>query len=333
MSHLLEPLGLSADDSSIYRHVLGHPNCHPDEIARELSLPTLSVRACVRHLTAMGLCSRLSGPHERYFALPPEKALEPLVMRREQDLAGLRAHSRELALRVKAPLTQAAHLIETIEGRDAVLAKITELELGARQQVCVIDSPPYLEGPVTNANELHALSRGVAYRAVYHAPSLAEPGYADLLDQYIAAGELARSLPQAQLKMLLVDGEQALVPLSFTTQDATVRLLIGPSPLLDALLIAFESLWEKATQLGPMGDTVQRPVSLGARDQAILRLMAAGIKDRAIARALGISERTVLRRIQQLMTDLDATTRFQAGVRALAAGWLGTTTPPGTSSY
>ncbi|MFE9401096.1 hypothetical protein ACFYNY_04880 [Streptomyces sp. NPDC006530] len=50
--------------------------------------------------------------------------------------------------------------------------------------------------------------------------------------------------------------------------------------------------------------------------------MAAGFKDRAVARALGISERIVIRRIQELMATLDATTRFQAGVRARDAGWL-----------
>ncbi|WP_162952712.1 response regulator transcription factor [Streptomyces hundungensis] len=77
----------------------------------------------------------------------------------------------------------------------------------------------------------------------------------------------------------------------------------------------------QATSAGRRADDVQR------RDREILRLMAAGLKDRAVARALGISERTVIRRIQELMTTLDATTRFQAGVRAHDAGWLSADPP------
>ena len=41
-----------------------------------------------------------------------------------------------------------------------------------------------------------------------------------------------------------------------------------------------------------------------------------------IARKLGISLRTVRRRMAELMSDLGADTRFQAGVEAVRRGWL-----------
>ncbi|AYG85160.1 hypothetical protein DWB77_07377 [Streptomyces hundungensis] len=200
MTHLLDPIGLSADDSVLYRHLLDHPHTHPADISRATSLSASAVRTSMRRLTGAGLITHVPGAQERYLALPPHSALEPLLQRREEALAGLRAHSRELARRTRATTPPSGHLVETICGQEAVLAKIAELELGAHHEVCVIDSPPYLTGPVANSHELKALSRGVTYRAVYHAPSLAEPGNAALLDHYIAAGEQARSLPQAQLK-------------------------------------------------------------------------------------------------------------------------------------
>jgi DNA-binding NarL/FixJ family response regulator len=50
--------------------------------------------------------------------------------------------------------------------------------------------------------------------------------------------------------------------------------------------------------------------------------MASGMKDRTLARALGVTERTVGRRLTELMAELGVETRFQAGVQAARRGWL-----------
>lgn len=54
----------------------------------------------------------------------------------------------------------------------------------------------------------------------------------------------------------------------------------------------------------------------------LLDLLREGLKDRAIARALGIGERTVQRRLSRLMSTLGAKTRFQAAINAVHRGWL-----------
>ncbi|WP_228980587.1 LuxR family transcriptional regulator [Streptomyces sp. DH12] len=60
----------------------------------------------------------------------------------------------------------------------------------------------------------------------------------------------------------------------------------------------------------------------GAEQRELLRLLAAGLKDEAIARRLGVHVHTARRRISRLLEALDARTRFQAGARATARGWL-----------
>ena len=55
---------------------------------------------------------------------------------------------------------------------------------------------------------------------------------------------------------------------------------------------------------------------------SLLRQLAAGAKDEQIARTLGIGLRTVRRRVADLMIELGADTRFQAGVEAARRGWL-----------
>jgi DNA-binding NarL/FixJ family response regulator len=49
-------------------------------------------------------------------------------------------------------------------------------------------------------------------------------------------------------------------------------------------------------------------------DPQLMALLSAGLKDDAIARQLHVSSRTVGRRVADLMADLGARTRFQAGL-------------------
>jgi DNA-binding NarL/FixJ family response regulator len=63
------------------------------------------------------------------------------------------------------------------------------------------------------------------------------------------------------------------------------------------------------------------PDPTGTR-RLLLGQLARGAKDEQIARALGLSLRTVRRRIAEIMADLGADSRFQAGVEAVRRGWL-----------
>jgi DNA-binding NarL/FixJ family response regulator len=79
---------------------------------------------------------------------------------------------------------------------------------------------------------------------------------------------------------------------------------------------------------GSRGETVRTRSALPAsrsptsEESELLQLLQRGLKDRAIARALGIGERTVQRRLSRLMTTLGAKTRFQAAINAVRRGWL-----------
>jgi len=61
----------------------------------------------------------------------------------------------------------------------------------------------------------------------------------------------------------------------------------------------------------------------GVTDQRLLLgQLAGGAKDEQIARALGLSVRTVRRRVAELLEELGADSRFQAGVEAVRRGWI-----------
>lgn len=117
------------------------------------------------------------------------------------------------------------------------------------------------------------------------------------------------------------------VPRAAVVFDRSLALLVGPNrtgaatgvrvqhgPVVDFLMAGFDHLWDVATPLDP-ADT-------GCADVAddllhtIAGLMAKGFTDEVLARKLDMSVRTCRRHIATLMHDLDAVSRFQAGVQA-----------------
>jgi len=85
--------------------------------------------------------------------------------------------------------------------------------------------------------------------------------------------------------------------------------------IVQALTLLFEWMWDDAL-----------PFDLGLRRDAARRLLlqqlASGAQDEQIARRLGLGLRTVRRRVAELMSELGADSRFQAGVEAARRGWL-----------
>jgi DNA-binding NarL/FixJ family response regulator len=54
----------------------------------------------------------------------------------------------------------------------------------------------------------------------------------------------------------------------------------------------------------------------------LLRLLGSGLTDAAAGQRLGVSSRTVSRLVASIMERLDATSRFEAGIKAAQRGWL-----------
>jgi len=134
-------------------------------------------------------------------------------------------------------------------------------------------------------------------------------------------------------ELLLADGRVALVrpclagvggvggPARVTGRGPAA---VARSPaMLGMLREIFTWAWDSATPAAEYGW-----LGAGAGDRLtgrILGLLRAGYKDDVAARRLGLSVRTYRRYVADLMRNLGAETRFQAGVRAAELGLL----PPG----
>ncbi|GAA3464723.1 helix-turn-helix transcriptional regulator [Saccharothrix longispora] len=155
------------------------------------------------------------------------------------------------------------------------------------------------------------------FRGVYDRACLERYAPDGVPGPVLPPGEEARVVPDAPLKMILVDRHLGLVPLDSTAPEPVTALVVRPCALLDALGALFEGLWSQALPL-----SAHDHGSLSAQDARLLALLATGMPDRGIAKQLGLSYRTFQRRLHDLMRALGAQTRFQAGVRAAAKGWV-----------
>lgn len=320
MTGMLEPLGISGAENAVYLQVISDPRGTVTELAACLGMAPGRVRGLLARLVEAGLITRVTGRPARYMPAPPDVAVDTLVRRRQEELEQVRGYARTLARRLQdAPRSRVADMIELIEGEQAVVEHVVRLQLGARQEVLIVDCPPYLYSPAPgNPQEAQSMRRGVRYRAIYHAPILDEPGRMKDLLANTAAGEHARVLPSVRMKMIIADRRLALIPVSFDATELHSLILVHASPLLYALVTSFEHLWEQAIPLARS----HNDGGPGKSDHAMLTMLAAGMKDRAIARALGITERSVTRRVTHLLNTLGATTRFQAALQAARRGWL-----------
>ena len=94
--------------------------------------------------------------------------------------------------------------------------------------------------------------------------------------------------------------------------------------LVSILTAVFDQAWASATPLGSRHHASSSGASpeLQETERQLLALLGTGATDETAARYLGISLRTARRRMEGLMRQLAATSRFQAGVEAAKRGWL-----------
>ena len=312
---MLEALGISEPDETVYRTLLGLPQATITELSRLLGR---DVRRSLRTLEQLGLVSRLTGRPARLVAARPDVAIDVLVARRREELGRVQLDARALMAEMNTDEQHRSdRIVEVIVGRQAIATRFEQLLQGAHRELLVLDRPPYVSDARSADNSVRTLlRRRVAVRGIYAPESLEQPGALAEAHDAADAGEQSRVHSNVPMKLAIADRSLALLPMAV---DDTIDSAIGihPSALLDALVQLFELLWQSAIPI-----VTTAPADVAVSDEQLLTLLTAGAKDDAIARQLAISNRTVSRRVADLMEVLQARTRFQAGIQATRRGWI-----------
>ena len=125
-------------------------------------------------------------------------------------------------------------------------------------------------------------------------------------------------------EMVVVDDAAALIPYPEADRPLNVAV-VRQRAVVSQLAHFFDTTWIQST---PPDEPV--PQCSGAESELksrIILLLAEGAKDEAVARRLGISLRTCRRHVAEILGQLDASSRFQAGARAAQLGLVPTTRP------
>ncbi|MEV0800862.1 helix-turn-helix transcriptional regulator [Kribbella sp. NPDC050281] len=307
---MLETVGVDPPDEEAYRALLTASGCGIAELAKLLDRDEREVAATVERLETLGLLTTTSDHPMRLLPTRPDVAVDALVAVRRAELDRVRAEARVLLTELRAQEQhRPENLVEVIVGQEAIAARFAQLLNGTLEELLVLDRPPYASKTGESEPRVHRLlSDGVVVRGIYSPDSLDRPGGVDQAYSAADAGETSRIHPQLPMKLAVFDRRAALMPLD-VDQLVDSALVVHPCALLDALVEMFTLLWDQAVPVVPV-------VKTDPLDARLMTLLGAGLKDDAIARQLGLSSRTVGRRVAELMETLGARTRFQAGIHA-----------------
>jgi sugar-specific transcriptional regulator TrmB/DNA-binding CsgD family transcriptional regulator len=315
-----DPELLSAAEQHAYRLLVRLAGAGPAELAEQAGMSPPEAADVLESLRAKGLAT--AGP--RFLALPPDVALGDTLLRQQQSLENARQVVAALSedYRSNTRRRSAEHLVEIVVGAGALRRRLRDMQDAAREEILWFcrANPIAMQGP-ENAEEGSALARGVRYRAIYERELLAKPGELASIVESIGAGEESRTLPTLPVRLAIADRSLAICPLvpddSLGVGEPTAAL-IRSSELLDALVALFESYWERATPVlsdAPRADLRESEVLL-------LSLFVSGMPDKSIATHLGVSKRTVQRRLDRLMSLAGVDTRTGLAFQVARRGWL-----------
>ncbi|HEX6358660.1 helix-turn-helix transcriptional regulator [Actinophytocola sp.] len=315
----LATLGMPEGAAAIYLALLDHHTATTAELADRTGRTVEAAARLLDWLRAHGLILRANvlaqaGDQDAgWTAADPDRALHGLVLKHEEALLHIRTALPGLQDRFRRSRNtdDVGGVIERLDSWEDVGNRYHQLLRDARGEVLMWDTAPYVVGE-TGPAEQAALDRGVRFRQLCDPRDLSAEVKAE---RGAIRGLRARIHPDLPFRGAIADHTAAVITMDHESQN-TRALLVRPSPLLDGLLMLFETCWSRAVPVA--GDTD----GLTEDEGEVLTLLAAGLKDDVIARQLAITTRTVRRRVQTLLTALQAKSRFHAGVEATRRGWV-----------
>ncbi|HSK27841.1 MAG TPA: helix-turn-helix transcriptional regulator [Jiangellales bacterium] len=320
----LEAFGVDARGDRLYRALLRAGQSDVATLALRLDWSEDEVSEVLPALAVHGLVAHRG---DSVVALSPYLSLGRLV-----DEEARRLRDRESALEhVRHSVADYAAEERGVDLVDASLQPVavhTGAEIGAVIDALVrgttgemlflhsvewLDNPGWSKIDTLVANQM---AGGRQVRSIYPSEVLHRPETLELVQGWADLGEQVRLTPSPPSRMAVFGDSVALVPVDWGRTPSR-RVVVRTPGVVDALRCLFDTIWRHAVPLPDVGAATESPAA--ASDQVLL-MLAAGAKDETIARQLGLSLRTVRRRVAELLEDLDATTRFQAGAEACRRG-------------
>ncbi|GHH70431.1 hypothetical protein GCM10018781_30210 [Kitasatospora indigofera] len=339
-----------SDAVRLYARLLTDPAGPPGAPGPGWDGPRLA--AATAELRALGLLQPTAADTGGHATVSVDTAVRQLLLDADQQIGALfdavrrtrdtveRLHDGYLLVQERH---RAEHPLELVRGADRIAALLEDAARGARTEALSLRpgqdaSEPALAGKL--ARERLALAHGVAMRTVYPAAALRRPTVLAHLRELTAAGAQIRVAHTLPLWLIGIDARVAILPAPGSVHapgsapaagagppeapgpQAAAAVVVREPALVAMVRELFEYFWAGAWTPPELLAGSRTPAAPEGRHHEVLRLLAAGLTDAAISRKLEVSERTVRRLVAELIADLGAESRFQAGVHAARLGRL-----------
>lgn len=289
------------------------------------------IESTLKILAARGLIARLDDGS--WVTHPPDRALSDEASRLEEHAATIRAAAPSLArvfheARARGRNGDRDVGVELLDTLDDVNAAMAELFSASRHRVFSMRTrsprvlsilqldPERVAAPVLNSS-----GEPLHLRVTFDTSLLGDQGLPDTIAGRLRLDDI-RFANNVPFTATASDTGVTVMDLQNHTAGS-VGVRITHPDVSAAIRNVIDNLWVHGMEVAGLGATsADRPAPLDQRDQEILGLMVGGAADATIARQVGISQRTVERRVRRILELLDATTRFQAGVQATRRGWI-----------
>jgi hypothetical protein len=285
----------------------------------ELGLSEEQLTDSVRALTGVHLLRRPADGTGELVPLAPEAAVASVVSLREAALRRRLADTERLRAELLA-LAPAyaegrrrrltAEPVREVVHRQALAGLLAEA--AARCAGQVRSCHPGAEGALEALARLlfqdsAVLGRQVRLRTLYRHTAQHDRPTREQVRRLTARGAEVRTVSEVAGPLVAFDEDIVFIP---RREDPEGAVVIRDPSTVAYLCGVFDQSWSAAAEFGPVRPAV--PARTEVR-QAIVRLLAEGLKDEVVARRLGMSLRTCRKHIAEIMGQLGARSRFQAG--------------------
>lgn len=261
---------------------------------------------------------------ERIFADPLQR-LQGILARDERRL-DVRRH--DIAEARQALLQLVSSFAGPDQGRGTPVWEVVAAELApdllrhllatttdiVRSSVLSLDVGPGLDRASIEEGQQYLRAARFRQRTLYPMDVMETPAGRAWIRSWGLAGEVQR-LSLAPPSDFAIFDDDAVVAVATWGDVAADYVLIREPMIVGAFTALFDRSFERA--LPAAGESSEGEAATA--DLQLLRLLGRGLKDESIARYLGVSLRTVRRRVAHLMDVHAAETRFQLGVAAAGA--------------
>lgn len=319
---------LSAAAEPLYRAAVVGGRASLEVLAERAGVDRATAADQVKTLAAIGLLEVIDGGIE---AVAPRIPLEKVAAEHARAADATRQIASVFA-EIWSEAGDRASFVEVItdEARcTAVEAKLMADTASTVDGLCIgpvsprkVQTGMAIPRPGVAIGFLAAMERGVRARGLYGVSVLEDFEGLAAVHQCIAVGEQARVFAQVPLNLMLYDSKRAMLSVPGQKGSRRSLIIVHESGLLDSLVGLFEVFWQMGVPLSTESQVVDALGGPGSDEQQLLSYLAAGLTDEAIARDLGVSARTVGRRIARLEEVLGAHSRFQLAIQASRRGWI-----------